>query len=195
MNEPVTLVTDYILAIASAIFGVLLWRRKPPAPHRLWALAFFFTAAGTFFGGTYHGFGGAAWWKATVYSIGLASLFLLAGATRNRAVRAIAVVGFAVYAIWMVNHDDFLFVIIDYGATLIAVTIVQIAAWMRDRAPSAPWVIGSVIVSIIAAVVQQAPIPFHNDVYHAIQLLALWLLYRGGTFMTTATERSMIQPM
>ena len=61
MNEPVTLVTDYILAIASTIFGVLLWRRAV----RLWALAFFFTAAGTFFGGTYHGFGGGAWWKAT----------------------------------------------------------------------------------------------------------------------------------
>ena len=190
MNEPVTLVTDYILAIASTIFGVLLWRRAV----RLWALAFFFTAAGTFFGGTYHGFGGGAWWKATVYSIGLASLFLLAGATRNRFVRAIAVIGFVGYAIWMVNHDDFVYVIIDYGATLIAVTIVQMAAWMRDRARSAPWVIGGVIVSIIAAAVQQAPIPYHNDVYHAIQLVALWLLYRGGTFMTPATERSTIQP-
>jgi Family of unknown function (DUF6962) len=191
MNEPVTLVTDYILAIASTIFGLLLWRRAV----RLWALAFFFTAAGTFFGGTHHGFGGVAWWKATVYSIGLASLFLLAGTTRNRFVRAIAVIGFAGYAIWMVNHDDFIYVIIDYGATLMAVTVVQIAAWMRDRALSTPWVIGGVIVSIIAAVVQQAPIPYHNDVYHAIQLVALWLLYRGGTFMTTATERSTIQPM
>ena len=57
------------------------------------------------------------------------------------------------------------------------------------------WAATSNSSTIIAAVVQQAPIPYHNDVYHAIQLVALWLLYRGGTFMTPATERSMIQPM
>ena len=44
INEPLTLATDYMLTIASVIFGVLLWRRGV----RLWALAFFFTACGTF---------------------------------------------------------------------------------------------------------------------------------------------------
>ncbi len=190
INEPVTLATDYLLAIASTIFGVLLWRRDV----RLWALAFFFTAAGSFFGGTFHGFGGAMVWKATVFSIGLASMFLLAGATRSGVIRALAIVIFVFYAAWTVMHDSFLYVIIDYGLSLIAVTILQIIAWVRHRAASARWVIGSVVVSVIAAVVQQAPIAYHNDVYHVIQLGALWLLYRGGTLMNEATDRPMIPP-
>ena len=122
INEPITLATDYMLAVASTIFGVLLWRRG----GRLWALAFFFTACGSFFGGTFHGFGGEAIWKATVYSIGLASMFLFIGATASRALRAIAVALFVVYAVWMVTHDDFVYVIIDYGISLIAVTILSL---------------------------------------------------------------------
>lgn len=181
INEPITLATDYMLTIASTIFGVLLWRRGV----RLWALAFFFTACGSFFGGTFHGFGGNIVWKATVYSIGLASLFLL-----MPYLRVVAIVIFAVYAIWMTTHDDFVWVIADYGITLLLLTAVMIVR----RSPMSRWVIGSVAVSVVAAIVQQAPITYHNDIYHGIQLVALWLLYRGGTLMSSATARPMIQP-
>ncbi len=181
VHEPVTLATDYLLAIASLIFGALLWRRG----NQLWALAFFFTACGSFFGGTFHGFGGEVWWKLTVYSIGAASLFLLAPF-----LRVIAIAIFVVYAVWMTIHDSFAFVIADYGITLLLLAIVVIVRW----SPMCRWVIGSVVVSVIAAIVQQAPIAYHNDIYHAIQLVALWLLYRGGTLMTAATEQPTIQP-
>ncbi len=181
INEPITLATDYMLSIASTIFGVLLWRRGV----RLWAIAFFFTACGSFFGGTYHGFGGEAIWKATVYSIGLASLFLLLPF-----LRVIAIVIFLVYGAWMTVHDDFVWVIADYGVTLLLLSAVMIVR----RSPMSRWVLGSVGVSVIAAIVQQAPIAYHNDVYHMIQLVALWLLYRGGTLMNSATERLTIQP-
>lgn len=181
INEPITMATDYMLTIASTIFGILLWRRGV----RLWALAFFFTACGSFFGGTFHGFGGAAVWKATVYSIGLASLFLL-----MPFLRVVAIVIFVVYAAGMTTHDDFVWVIADYGITLLLLTGVMIVR----RSPMSRWVIGSVIVSVVAAIVQQAPIAYHNDVYHVIQLVALWLLYRGGTLMSSATAPPTIQP-
>lgn len=181
INEPITLATDYMLTIASMIFGVLLWRRG----ERLWALAFFFTACGSFFGGTFHGFGGNAIWKATVYSIGLASLFLLIPF-----LRVVAIVIFLVYAMWMTTHDNFVWVIADYGITLLLLTGVMII----HRSPMSRWVIGSVIVSVVAAIVQQAPITYHNDIYHLIQLVALYLLYRGGTLMSSATARPMTPP-
>ena len=182
IHEPLTLATDYLLAIASVIFGVLLWRRG----NRHWALAFYFTAAGSFFGGTYHGFGSQAMWKATVYAIGLASLFLLAPF-----MRVLAIALFVAYAGWMTMHDSFLYVIVDYGLTMLLLAIIAI---VRRRDPSSKWVIASVIVSVIAAIVQQAPVAYHNDVYHLIQLVALWLLYRAGTLMSSATERPMIRP-
>lgn len=181
INEPITLATDYMLAIASTIFAILLWRRGA----RFWALAFVFTACGSFFGGTYHGFGGNAIWKATVYSIGIASLLLLLPF-----LRVAAIVIFVVYAAWMTTHDGFGWVIADYGVTLLLLTGVMIVR----RSPMSRWVIGSVIVSVVGAIVQQAPIAYHNDIYHVIQLFALWLLYRGGTLMNSATARPMTRP-
>jgi uncharacterized protein DUF6962 len=60
---------------------------------------------------------------------------------------------------------------------------------MRSR-----WMTAFVLVSIAAAVVQQTRIPFHNDLYHAIQLAGLWLLYRAGSFTTPARARSTSPP-
>lgn len=180
-NEPLTLATDYLLAIASIVFGSLLWKRG----NRFWALTFFFTACGSFFGGTFHGFGGEAWWKLTVYSIGAASLFLLMPFQR-----VAAIVMFVVYAAWMTVHDSFLYVIVDYGLTLLLLAVIMI---IRPK-PMSRWVLGSVGVSVVAAIVQQAPIAYHNDVYHVIQLVALWLLYRGGILMTSSTVQSTTQP-
>lgn len=181
IREPLTLATDYMLAVASVIFGVLLWRRGV----RLWALAFFCTAAGSFFGGTHHGFGSHAMWTATVYSIGLASLFFLMPFLR---VAAIAI--FLIYAAWMTVHDNFFYVIVDYGITMLLLAVIALVR--RDR--SSPWIIASVGVSIVAAVVQQMPIAYHNDIFHLIQLVALGLLYRAGTFMSSAIERPMSRP-
>jgi hypothetical protein len=203
-----TMWTDFVLAAAALYFSIVLWR----AAFRPWSLAFAFSALGTFAGGTYHGIGpqlnphvDAALWKLTVYAIGLASFFLLTGAaitaTEGRAQRALvlfALVKFALYATWMIGHDDFLYVIADYGTTLIVLAVIFTIAWRR--LPAASWVISSVAVAVLAAIVQQArvsPSPAfdHNALYHVIQLLSLWLLYRGGLQLTTsATSRLTIQP-
>lgn len=185
MNEPMTMATDYLLALASAFFAIRLWRC-----NRAWALAFLCTAAGSFFGGTVHGFGIEWLWKPTVYAIGLTSFFFLLPL-----VPVVAVLKFVIYASWMVTHDDFVYVIVDYGVTLLILAIIQIARWSR----STPWVLSGIAVSVVAALVQQSDIDLHqhfnhNDLYHMIQLFALWLLYRGGQLMTPATGQSPSPP-
>lgn len=198
LHEPTTLATDYLLFLASLVFAIRLWRVFRP-----WSLAFFFTALGSLFGGTYHGFlhmltpfAAEAIWKATVFAIGLASFFLLLGTAR--ALTTFAVVKLIVYTSWMITHDDFLWVMLDYGATMLIIGAVQIAAWIRERAPSAPWVIGSIAVAIAGALVQASGLTLHrhfnhNDLYHVIQLVALWLLYRGGLRMSS-TSRPTTRP-
>jgi hypothetical protein len=188
IHEPMTLATDYMLTVAAAIFAARLWRT-----NRMWALAFVFTAAGSFFGGTFHGFApviaattATALWKATVFSIGLASFFLLAGS--GRALAVIAIVKFIVYASWMITHDGFVWVIADYGVTLLLVG----AAQLIRRGPSTRWVIGSIVVSVLGALVQMSRIKpsvnfNHNDLYHVIQLISLWLLYRAGKLMNVSS--------
>lgn len=194
VHEPMTLLTDYILCVAALFFAVRLWRS-----FRLWSLAFLFTAAGSLLGGTYHGFGPHltplaqfTLWQATVLSLGLTSFFFLAGIGRLFAV--IAVVKFVVFASWMITHDEFIWVIVDYGVAFLMIAAAQIAAWIRSRAPSAPWFIGSVLVAILAASMQAARVTIHpkfnhNDLYHVIQLVALWMLYRAGKVMSKGEPR------
>jgi hypothetical protein len=93
------------------------------------------------------------------------------------------------YASWMITHDSFLWVILDYGISLIIVLSLQLVGWVRDNTASAPWIVGSVVVSVIAAAVQQAPIRWHNDIYHVVQLFALWLLFRGAMLADRRPER------
>ena len=195
IHEPTTLATDYLLTIAAMVFAIRLWRT-----NRQWALAFLFTALGSFFGGTYHGFGpvvGAVTsivlWKLTVFSIGLASFFLVLGS--GRSLLLVALVKLIVYMSWMTVHSDFVWVVIDYGIALLIVGVVQLVR----RGSSTPWVIGSIVVSVLGAFVQMSRLTLHehfnhNDLYHVIQLVALWLLYRGGRLTNPSTAPPMTRP-
>ncbi len=195
INEPMTLATDYLLTIAAAVFAIRLWRT-----NRQWALAFLFTAAGSFFGGTYHGFQpvvGAltaiVLWKLTVFSIGLASFFLVIGSSRK--LLLVALVKLIAYMSWMTTHSEFVWVIIDYGIALLIVGVVVLVR----RGPATPWVIGSILVSVIGALVQMSGLSLHaqfnhNDLYHLIQLVALWLLHRGGKLTNPSTTPPTTRP-
>lgn len=181
IHEPMTMATDYLITIAAAIFAARLWSRD-----RMWALAFVFTGLGAFFGGTYHGvlpsvspFAAAALWKATVYAVGIASFFFLAGSHPRMAVPA--ALKLVVYGSWMIAHDGFLWVIADYGTMLILVGIIVIVR----RGPEMNWVLGGIGLAVAGAGIQQSGFTIHrhfnhNDLYHLVQIAALWMLYRGA---------------
>lgn len=195
IHEPMTLATDYLLTAAAAFFSVRLWR----AGQRFWSLAFLFTAAGALAGGTWHGFGpelpplaAAGLWKVTTLSIGAASMVLLMAASAS--LRALATVKFAVYAAWMLFHDDFIYVIADYGLSLVIVAVIFIARWYRRRDPASPWMLCSIALFFVAGFVQARGLSPHprfnnNDLYHLIQLAGLWLMYRGGLSAGSADPR------
>jgi hypothetical protein len=198
IQEPMTLATDYALAALGVGFGLSLLRR-PGRAARLWACAFFAMAAGALFGGTAHGF--ADWldvsqralvWKATTYSIGLTSFFLLAATGAgalpcklSRAVMAAAAVKLAVYLWWMSSHDEFKYVIYDYGPSMLAVLAAHGWAWRARGAGWAKWIVAAVAVSFAGAAVQMSGFGLHrhfnhNDLYHLIQMVGLWLFWRGA---------------
>ncbi|HEV7238713.1 MAG TPA: hypothetical protein VGQ36_05695 [Thermoanaerobaculia bacterium] len=185
MHDPMALVSDSTLGILALIFAFRLW-----SEHRMWALAFVFTAAAGFVGGIYHGYGDRMpeLWKVTVISVGIASFFLLAGTHRRLAV--IAAVKLVVFLTWMTTHDDFLYVVVDYGITLILIGIFH---------PAKKWVLGSIAVSILGAVLQQSRVTVHpywfdyNDIYHVIQMVALWMLYRASCELRVASSEGRLQ--
>jgi hypothetical protein len=175
MHDPMALLTNYLLAAFAFAFAAL-------TPTR-WRGAFFFTGIAALLGGTYHElFQHPILWKAVVFSVGIASFFLI-----FERLRVVAIVKLIVYLGWMAFHDEFIWVIADYSITLILIAIVY---------PAKKWIFASIGVSVLAALVQQAQLtidPYwfdHNDLYHIIQIVALWLLYRAAT----ATKRSATVP-
>jgi uncharacterized protein DUF6962 len=93
--EPATMITDYVLALASLGFGASLLRlrsRDRTVPPLLWAIGFFVAAAAAVAGGTYHGFalsfsaaGHRAMWNVTMLLIGASvGLFVAAILTMRK---------------------------------------------------------------------------------------------------------------
>ncbi len=208
ISEPMTLFTDYLVAALAASLGthlVIEGRARSTQSEVLWGWALLATALGALAGGTSHGFvqqlGEGGWqvlWKITVYAIGAASFLLLAGALVaslagpwRRLTLVVAGLKLGGHLWWMASHDDFRFVINDYGTTMVVILLLQIWQWRARRAASAPWVVAGILVSFAASVIQQSGFTLHphfnhNDLFHVIQMLALWLLYRGGRLLDDA---------
>lgn len=180
MNEPVTVLTDYALAAVSLALGWKLMARA-----RFWALAFFALGAAALLGGTWHGF----WqdellWKATTLTVGVASFGMVAGSalrtTRGLGLRLIlglAGLKLLVYSAWMLAHDDFIWVVADTASALLIVGALYL--WRFDG-----WMLAGVAVSVAAGTVQASGLTLHqhfnhNDLYHVVQIGAMFLFYRG----------------
>jgi len=202
ISEPSTLITDYLLG---GLAGLLAWglfqenvtRRWKAIQY--WAAALAATAAASFTGGTYHGFGpamavpsAAALWKVTTLTMGVASFLLAASVVSaaftgvgRRVLLAAVAVKFGIYCWWMWNHDAFVYVVYDYGSTLVFVLALLVANRIRGGAGHRVYIAGGILISIVAALLQQSGIRLHthfnhNDLMHVVQMGAVWLLYEGG---------------
>jgi hypothetical protein len=185
IHEPMTLITDYLLA---GVTGWLGWKLQASSERsqRWWALAFAALALGAFLGGTWHGlFQNALLWKATVLAVGVASFGMVVGsaiATFSGAARYVIVTvvlaKLVVYCAWIVMRDDFIFVIVDTGIAFALVAALHLRRFNG-------WILAGVAVSVIAALVQASGLALHrhfnhNDLYHVIQIAAMALLYKGA---------------
>lgn len=190
--EPMTLLTDYVLAGVTAWLCFLLFKNAQLQKSRkFWALAFAALALGAFLGGTWHGFVQSdLLWKATVLAVGVASFGMLVGSgyatfggtpfgeqLRN-AVIAVATFKLILYSGWMLIRDDFIYVIADTGSAFFGVALMHL--WKLNG-----WILAGVAVAVAAALVQASGFALHrhfnhNDLYHVIQIAAMALLYRGA---------------
>jgi hypothetical protein len=206
ITEPMTLATDYLLGGFAIMLAVRLLRDPVAGSQlsaRFWAAAFVMTALAAFVGGSVHGFVhlmpealGRGLWKATLVATGLASAAILmaavvasaAGSLRT-VLLGVVLVKLLVFVAIVARRDQFLLVIADSGSALVAVLL---AAWLlrpTGLTPAAGWMAGAVAVSVAAGVIQAAKIAphpqfNHNDLFHVVQMAALYLLFRGGLLMT-----------
>jgi hypothetical protein len=203
ITEPMTMATDYLITIFAFIWGIGMVRKNTTLPGRavrFWAGALIFIGIGAATGGTFHGFQMTmpAWavevtWKATMVAIGAAS-FCFAAATIftafshrvRRILLAIVAVKLAVYLVWLwAGDDNFKYAIYEYSPAMTAVLIIQLYLWLKRKDPAASWIVAGVAVSFLAAFIQMFEFGLHkhfnhNDIYHLVQIVGLYLFYRGG---------------
>jgi hypothetical protein len=147
ISEPTTLITDYLLAAVSIVFGVALLRARTHRGTLLWSIGFLSLAAAGITGGSFHGFrtmmsDGAhrSLWNITMLLIGASAGFMIGGALTGPLSR--------------------------YGK-------------------NTRWHAAGLLVSIVGLVIQQghlSPHPNfnHNDLFHCVQIAALFCFFRGA---------------
>ena len=146
-----------------------------------------------------HGFGpemapsaADALWRATLHALGLMSFCLLASsataALRGHARTAVyvaALVELVAFTGWVALHPEFRWLVFDYGIAILAAAALHFVRLRRGDQPGATWILAGLGVSVAAALVQRSGFALHphfnhNDLYHVVQMLGTWLLYRGG---------------
>ncbi len=206
VTEPMTMLTDYLIAFASCWFAVQLIfssRNRQYLCRRAWGLSFLLIGVGAILGGTSHGLAKylnddamSAIWTATLASVGPSMALAVAGTVMSsvskhnlrRVLHSLNVFGLLTYAIWIVSHDSFLSVIIVTVVSLGTVALLQAWALVTQKPDSAKWLIAGVFISFSSAAIQRSGIDLHvhfnhNDLYHTVQLLGLYLLYRGASLL------------
>ena len=126
------------------------------------------------------GFIGAA----TVMSV---AFFAARGSARS-AILLFVAAKLAWYMLAIARRPEFRVAVADYGGALAILCAGAAYAWVRWSEPGAPWLIAAVLVSLIGGVIQARRVSLHrhfnhNDLYHLIQIVALYLFYRGGALL------------
>jgi hypothetical protein len=205
VSTPTTLITHYALGLLTGYFTWRLVadaRNRPDLAARLWAAAFAAVALCAFSGGTYRGFAprldpavAQALWRATLCLAGAASLLFLSSivhvytAGRLRvALLTLAAAKFALLAVWIADHDDARYVVYDTFATMLPALVLSAWGGWSRRVAAAPWVLGGILVSLVAALVHQGRVALHpqfdhSDLFRVIQMIAMYFLFRAGLEM------------
>jgi len=201
-----TTATDFLITAFAFWFAARLLVpqvNRDQLSRRYWGVAFFFLGLGALFGGANHGFAAYLqqdWlgliWKGALYSLGFAMFFMLigtvSGSVSKRKWRILlygySVVVCAVFTWWTIDHDDFVYAVLNNLSTFLVIIVLQVSALIRFRAESARWILSGVAISVLSAGIQRSGFDLHihfnhNDLYHVVQIVGLYLFYRGASLL------------
>lgn len=195
MLEPDVTTTDYILTVQCFWFSMLVCRKSINLP---WLLFFGSLSIASLAGGTTHGFFSdetlvsyAILWRATLIAIGavaLAGWYVGAAFLRNKKVawwiKKISIVQFSLFtSVILFYSQQFLLAAINYLPVAFFLFFVFIRSYFKtnERAPLCGAI--GIILTFIGSFIQIAKISLHpqyfnhNALYHAIQFIAICLLF------------------
>lgn len=198
--EPDVTLTDYGLALESALFAVLIYRMRSSAgPARTWFMVFFAAlGVAALAGGTVHGFledeaslARRVVWNATLIAIGVVALSAWMIGSRfgfdRRAGRLLRWAGAALFIgyclIVLLVRNSFAVAIIHYLPAVFFLLYAFASRYLRSRKPFLLTGLIGLSLTLVAAGIQQSgialhPVYFdHNALYHLVQAVAVLLLF------------------
>jgi len=205
VTEPMTVGTNAVLAVLAVVIAArLAFRSSAEGSAAAGCLAAAMAATGlaAIIGALAHGTDPARdealrarFWSGALYTTGLigaatvacVAFFAARGMIRS-AILAFAGIKLVVFLYRVARQPEFRVAAADYGAALAIMLVGAAYEMFRRRAPGMAWLIAGVVVSLIAAIVQARRLALHrhfnhNDLYHVIQMAALYAFYRGGAVL------------
>ena len=205
LTEPSTVLTNVVLAGLAFVLGVRLAyvaAATGTASTGAIGLGLLVTALAALLGAAAHGLDPRVdrdqrerCWRGALYSMGIvgaASIaavgFFAARGSIRAAILVVAALKLVAYLFRVARRPDFRVAAADYGAALGVLLLGALYAMARWRAAGTGWLVAGVLVSLVAGVVQARRITphrhfNHNDLYHVIEMVALYLFYRGGALL------------
>ncbi len=196
-----TAFTDGLIAVCSgywAISLITLSSQTGMSVQHYWGYGYGLIALGSLLGAISHGFGpnfpeyiSKIIWKLTVASLGWTSFFLVIGSfyfifplSVIIWLRWVPIALLVMYHIVIFFNDEFKVAIFFYAPGMIFACIGFGYGYLTFGSGSAGIVCLGLLMSFIAAGVQIKGVTIHkhfnhNDLYHVIQLIALYVIYRG----------------
>ncbi len=207
ITEPITMLTDYAIAIQTSGFSVLLLKLgqfRQQSAVQFWAAAFGSVAVAAVLGGTCHGFTQtfapstlALLWKIMLLALSLAGCFMLFATLKSSLSRhwqrwgsILVGIKLSVYLSWAVVHpsldDAFVYGVVDYLSAMLWVLLLELRAVFHSA--RSLWIIAGVLMSGVAIAFQTSGVVLfkyftYNDIYHLIQMIALYWFYQGARLL------------
>ncbi len=202
MNEPDVTLTDFALTVECLLLSSLLYlaRKRCLAPVNGWFhVLFLATGLASAAGAVVHGFmtpsAGAASpvWALTLFALGasgaacwnLSGFFLALPPARLRMLKQITLIALSLYGFYVFSGQrKFITAIVAYlpGALILFGSLVRF--YFVQRSPTAINGLVALFLTLLSAAVQQLKVDLvpnvlgHNALYHLIQMVALFLLFR-----------------
>lgn len=208
MSEPDVALTDYALALECLVFCFLLMRNVATNPplQRWWVLFFASIGVSSALGGTTHGFfmegtsGHAILWPATMLALGVTSTatwttaaYLQLREPARSWVRRTAIGLLLIYTVVVLFVSSrFVVAIAAYLPATLFLFVAMLLAYRRDPQPALAYGVTGLVLTFVAAAVQQLRIAIHpayfnhNALYHAIQGVALFLIFLSARWTSAS---------
>ena len=206
--EPATMITDYMITALAWWLGWKIHTNGKALCQRWWAAAFALIGLSALLGGTHHGFQeiidprvNAFVWDSTRWIVFFVSLAMLVGHSKavfgeqiTKWITVFALVKLAFFLSWAYTDPSFLVAIADYLPVLLFILVAESVLWYAHGTRESKFLVAGVVASLLGAAGQQAGVGLnehfnHNDVYHVVTMVAIWLFYVGIIGLEDFEER------